>query len=112
MLWKISDQRPLVSIRKVTTHKLPRTSSGQVCPEILSKKQVQYPCETNDGQYNSSKLYKQNGWTNIIHRMQIWWTTLSSAGMSCMKARLVGPRCFVLTRFLSSEESCFVRDLD
>ena len=27
-----------------------------------------------------------------------------------MKARLVGPRCFVLTTFL--EDSCFVRDLD
>ena len=66
MLWKFSDQRPLVSVRKVTTHKLSRTSSRRVCPEILSKKQVQYPCKTNDGQYNSNKLYKQNGWANII----------------------------------------------
>ena len=29
--------------------------------------------------------------------MQIWRTTPSSTGTSCMKARLVGPRCFVLT---------------
>ena len=66
MLWKFSDQRPLVSFRKVTTHKLSRTSSRRVCPEILSKKQVQYPCKTNDGRYNSNKLSKQNGWANII----------------------------------------------
>ena len=67
MLWKFSDQRPLVSVRKVTTHKLSRTSSGWVCPEILSKKQVQYPCKTNDGQYNSNKLYiKQNGWPTSL----------------------------------------------
>ena len=66
MLWKFSDLRPLVSDRKATTHKLPRTSSRQVCPEILSKKQVQYPCKTDDGQYSSNKLYKQNGWANII----------------------------------------------
>ena len=32
--------------------------------------------------------------------MQIWRTTPSSPGTSCMKARLVGPRCFVLTSFL------------
>ena len=61
-----SDQRPLVSVRKVITHKLSRTSSRRVCPEIISKKQVQYPCKTNDGQYNSNKLYKQNGWAHII----------------------------------------------
>ena len=66
MLWKFSDQRPLVSVRKVTTHKLSRTSGRRVCPEILSEKQVQYPCKTNEGQYNSNKLYKQNGWANII----------------------------------------------
>ena len=35
-----------------------------------------------------------------IHPMQIWRTTPSSPGTSCMKARLVGPRCFVLTSFL------------
>ena len=66
MLWKFSDLRPLVSDRKATTHTLPRTSSRQVCPEILSKKQVQYPCKTDDGQYSSNKLYKQNGWANNI----------------------------------------------
>ena len=43
------------------THKLSRTSSSRVCPEIIPKKQVQYPCKTNDGQYNSNKLYKQMG---------------------------------------------------
>ena len=32
-----------------------------------------------------------------IHPMQIWRTTPSSPGTSCAKARLVGPRCFVLT---------------
>ena len=35
-----------------------------------------------------------------IHPMQIWRTTPPSPGTSCMKARLVGPRCFVLTSFL------------
>lgn len=65
MLWKLSDQTPLVSIRKVITHKLSRTSSRRVCAEIIPKKQVQYPCKTNDGQYNSNKLYKQNGWAHI-----------------------------------------------
>ena len=59
-------ERPLVSVRKVTTHKLSRTSSRRFCPEIISKKQVQYPCKTNDGQCNSNKLYKQNGWAHII----------------------------------------------
>ena len=34
---------------------------------------------------------------NGIHPMQIWRTTPSSPGTSCMKARLVGPRCFALT---------------
>ena len=33
----------------------------------------------------------------FIHRMQIWRTTRSSPGTSCMKVRLVRPRCFVLT---------------
>ena len=33
----------------------------------------------------------------IIHRMQIWRTTRSPPGTSCMKARLVRPLCFVLT---------------
>ena len=65
-LWKFPDQRPLVSVRKAVTHKLFRTSSRWICPEVISKKQVQYPCKTNDGQYNSNKLYKQNGWANII----------------------------------------------
>ena len=32
-----------------------------------------------------------------IHRMQIWRTTRSPPGTSCMKARLVRPLCFVLT---------------
>ena len=32
-----------------------------------------------------------------IHRMQIWRTTWSPPGTSCMKARLVRPLCFVLT---------------
>ena len=36
----------------------------------------------------------------VIHPMQIWRTIPSSSGTSCMKARLVGPRCFVLTSFL------------
>ena len=36
----------------------------------------------------------------LIHPMQIWRTTPSSPGTSCMKARLVEPRCFVLTSFL------------
>ena len=40
-----------------------------------------------------------NKW-HSIHPMQIWRTTPSSPGTSCMKARLVGPRCFVLTSFL------------
>ena len=31
-----------------------------------------------------------------IHPMQIWRTTLLSPETSCVKARLVGPRCFVL----------------
>ena len=66
MLWTFSDQRALVSVRKVITHKMSRTSSRRVRPEIISKKQVQYPCKTNDGQYNSNKLYKQNGWAHII----------------------------------------------
>ena len=35
-----------------------------------------------------------------IHRMQILRTTPSSPGTSTMKARLVGPRCFLLTSFL------------
>lgn len=65
MLWKLSDQRPLVSVRKVNTHLLSRTSSTQVCPEIIPKKQVQYPRKTNDGQYNSNKLYQQHGWAHI-----------------------------------------------
>ena len=30
----------------------------------------------------------------IIHRMQIWRTTRSPPGTSCMKARLVRPLCF------------------
>ena len=66
MLWKFSDQRPLVSVRKVINHKLSRTSSRRVRPAIISKKQVQYSCRTNDGQYNSNKLYKHNGWAHII----------------------------------------------
>ena len=65
-LWKFPDQRPLVSVRKDVTHKLFRTSSRLICPEVISKKQVQYPCKTNDGQYNGNKLYKQHGWANII----------------------------------------------
>ena len=32
-----------------------------------------------------------------IHRMQIWRTTRSAPGTSCMKVRLVRPQCFVLT---------------
>ena len=32
-------------------------------------------------------------------RMQIWRTTRSAPGTSCMKVRLVRPRCFVLTIF-------------
>ena len=32
-----------------------------------------------------------------IHRMQIWRTTQSAPGTSCMKVRLVSPWCFVLT---------------
>ena len=47
---------------------------------------------------------------NSIHPMQIWRTTPSSPGMSCMKARLVGPRC--LFWLASSEKSCIIRDLD
>ena len=39
-----------------------------------------------------------------------------SPGTSCMKARLVGPRCFVLTmlpqKSLTSANPCFVGDLD
>ena len=66
MLWKFSHLRPLVSARKVATHKLSRTSSRCDCPEIISKKQEQHPCKTNDGPYNSNKLYKQNGWADII----------------------------------------------
>ena len=65
MLRKIPDQRPLVSVRKAITHELFRTSSRQVCPEVISKKQVQHPCKANDEQYNGNKLYKQNGWANI-----------------------------------------------
>ena len=30
----------------------------------------------------------------VIHRMQIWRTTRSPPGTSCMKARLVRPLCF------------------
>lgn len=65
MLWKPPDQRALVSVRKTTTHKLFRTSSRRFCPKVISKKQVQHPCKVNDGQYNSNKLYKQNGRANI-----------------------------------------------
>lgn len=67
ILWKFPDQRPLVSFRTAITHKLFRTLSRRVCPEVISKKQVQYPYKANDGQYNSNKLsYKQSGWANII----------------------------------------------
>lgn len=65
MLRKFPDQRPLVSVRKAITHKLFRTSSRRVCPEVISKKQVQHLCKANDGQYNGNKFYKQNGWANI-----------------------------------------------
>ena len=43
-------------------------------------------------------LYNRHHW-NFIHRMQIWQTTRSVPGTSCMKVRLVMPRCFVLTIF-------------
>ena len=43
----------------------------------------------------SAPLEKWN-FSSTIHRMQIWWTTLSSPGTSYMKARLVSLRCFVL----------------
>ena len=49
---------------------------------------------------------------DAIHPMQIWRTTPSSPGTSCMKARLIGPRCFVLTSFLRKVLLQFVRDLD
>ena len=46
-----------------------------------------------------------------IHRMQIWRTTRSPPGTSCMKARLVRPLCFVLTmlpqKSLASLSICF-----
>ena len=48
--------------------------------------------------------------SEYIHRMQIWRTTPSSPGTSCMKVRLVRPRCFVLTN-ASPEKSCFVDGL-
>ena len=51
---------------RLFTHKRSRTSSRRVCPEIIPKKQVQYPCKTNNGQFNSNKLYKQNGWAHVI----------------------------------------------
>ena len=47
--------------------------------------------------WNSLFLLKLLALWNSIHPMQIWRTTPSSPGTSCMKARLVGPRCFVLT---------------
>ena len=61
MLWKLPDQRPLVSVRKTITHKLFRTSSRQFCPEVICKKQVQHPSKVNHEQYNGNKLHKQNG---------------------------------------------------
>ena len=36
----------------------------------------------------------------IIYPMQVWRTTPSSPGTSCMIARLIGPQCYVLTSFL------------
>ena len=40
--------------------------------------------------------------------MQIWRTTRSSPGTSCMKVRLVRPRCFVLTMLPLKSLVCFI----
>ena len=39
-----------------------------------------------------------------IHRMQIWRTTRQAPGTSCMKVRLVWPRCFVLFWYWSIDD--------
>ena len=52
-------------------------------------------------QVNIKKRYSPNVNYNLnlilVRRMQIWWTTRSAPGTSCMKVRLVRSRCFVLT---------------
>ena len=55
------------------------------------------------------QAYPMMAWP-CIHRMQIWRTTRSAPGTSCMKMRLVRPRCFVLKKG-SLETSCFVDSL-
>ena len=45
--------------------KLFRASSRWICAEVMSKKQVQYPCKANDGQYNSNKL--ETKWVGQHH---------------------------------------------
>ena len=39
-----------------------------------------------------------------IHRMQIWRTTRQAPGTSCMKVRLVWPRCFALFWYCSIDD--------
>jgi len=53
-----------------------------------------YICRWNPAKHNKRAS------RSPIHRMQIWRTSRSSPGTSCMKARLVGLTCFVLTILL------------